>query len=110
MQGRMRLKPIVLVVALAALSGCGSDDEPVPTTTVSLPPDDVTTTATRPDEPAPAPEPDQPQGPAETATEDPRRTELEREPGQAVRDYVAALDSRDGAAVCALLAEDALAD
>jgi hypothetical protein len=99
-----------LALVLAAIAGCGSDDEPAPTTSVAIPSPQTTTTETTPAEPAPPPEAGQPPGPAETPTADPRRTELEREAGEAVREYVAALDAGDGAAVCALLAEDALSE
>jgi hypothetical protein len=42
-------------------------------------------------------------GPAETATEDPRTNSLEETAGGTVRDYIDAINAKDGDAVCALL-------
>lgn len=109
MQGSMRAKTISIaagaLVALAA-AGCG-DDEPqtAPTVTVGLP---SSTTPTSTAESAAPPPTGEPSGPAETATEDPRVNELERDAGRTVRRYVEALDARDGEAVCGLFAPGAL--
>jgi hypothetical protein len=101
------------LVALATLaSGCGGNDETTaPTVTVSM----AQTSSTTPVQPPaggstaeePATEPDG-TGPAETSTTDPRTNRLERAAARTVRSYVGALDDRDGAAVCALLAPGAL--
>jgi hypothetical protein len=109
MLNEMRLKPTVRAAALLAVAaGCGSDPEPAATTSVALPPAETTTVTAPPDEPAPPPEPAEPPGPAETATEDPRINALERRAAGTVRAYVGALDARDGAAVCELLADGVL--
>lgn len=108
---------LALAVLAAALGGCGDDDEAAPTTTVLISPEPTGPTSTgqttdaeaEPDADADAPpEPDKPSGPAETANEDPRSTELERAAARTVRGYVAALDARDGERVCALLAPGAI--
>ena len=102
------------LVALAPVAGgCGGSDETTaPTVTVSVPQTSSTTTSVQP--PAgdstteqPATEPDG-TGPAETSTTDPRTNRLERSAARTVRSYVDALDDRDGAALCALLAPGAL--
>jgi len=85
----MRL--VVLATALA-FAGCG-DDEPQ-STAVSAQSTATTTTTTATE--------------AEAPPGDPRRTALEQSAEQTVRDYVDALDARDGAAVCDLFAPDAL--
>ncbi len=104
----MRAKTISIATgALVALTvaGCG-DDEPqaAPTVTVALPSSSTTPSAST-TTPPPAGEPS---GPAETATEDPRVNELEREADRTVRRYVEGLDARDGEAVCPLFAPGAL--
>jgi hypothetical protein len=108
---RIRLPGLGVTLALLALAGCGGSDSPASTTvTVSLP---STSTTRAPTAPAtvPAPtasgEPDG-TGPAETATDDPRVNALEHEAAATVRDYVAALNARDGAAVCELLVPGAI--
>lgn len=101
---------IAVFAAAAALAGCGGEDQaPVaPTTTVALPPTTsptvATSTTTATDETSPPPVAEQPPGPAETANADPRVNELERRAASTVRAYVGAIDDRDGARVCALLA------
>lgn len=102
----------VAAVALA-LGGCGDDAEPPARTTVVISPETTGSTTTRQTTEAgegegSAPEPDKPSGPAETPDDDPRVTALERAAARTVRDYVAALDARDGARVCALLAPGAI--
>ena len=106
----MRLKTISIAtgaLAMLAMAGCG-DDEPqsVPTVTVALP--SSSTTSSSSTTTAPPPPVGEPSGPAETATEDPRVNELEREAGRTARLYVDRLDARDGQAVCALFAPGAL--
>ena len=105
----MRAKTISIAAgALVALvaAGCG-DDEPevAPTVTVALPSSTTTPSPSTTSTPPPAGEPS---GPAETATEDPRVNELEREADRTVAEYVKGLDARDGEAVCALFAPGAL--
>jgi hypothetical protein len=103
-----------LVVAAAALaltgaSACGDDGAPEQqTVTVSLP-QQAATASTPSTVPAPTAsgEPDG-TGPAESATSDPRVNELERTAAQTVRDYLKAINAKDGAAVCDLLAPEAL--
>lgn len=102
---------MITAAVLVVGGGCGGGggDDAQTTTTVVVPaptttsvPDEEQTTTTEP----PAGEPD---GPAETATEDPRVNARERAAANTVRAYVAALDARDGEAVCALLAPGSLA-
>ncbi len=106
------LSPLIAAVALA-LAACGGDDE-TPTATVVVQPPSTTTEAEapptdKPEEQPPAePGPTPSSGPAESAGFDPRVNERERDAARAVREYVAALDSRDGAAACALLVPGAL--
>jgi hypothetical protein len=109
---RRSIPPAALALALLALAGCGGGDASTPasTVTVSIPqststaaPAQGSTTAA----PTPVTEPDG-TGPAETATDDPRTNALERSAARTVRHYVDALDDRDGAAVCELLAPGAL--
>jgi hypothetical protein len=101
---RIRLLGLVVVVVLAALSGCGGDTAPSSTTlTVTAPPSaspsaSQTTVQTEPDG----------TGPAETATEDPRVNSLEETAGRTVRKYIDAIDAKDGAAICALLLPGAI--
>jgi hypothetical protein len=110
---RRQTLPAVLVVAMLAIAGCGGDHPaPAPTVTVSIP----QTTSTAPTQGSVAPaaptasgEPDG-SGPAETSTEDPRTNALERSAARTVRRYVDALNARDGAGVCDLLAPGALDD
>jgi hypothetical protein len=101
----MRAKTISLA-ALAALSvtGCG-DSEPQTATTVTVALPSTTSTSGSTMEAPPAGEPP---GPAESATEDPRVNAVERRAGRTARRYIEALDARDGAAVCAVLAPGAL--
>ena len=109
MEGFKSFKPITVgllsIVAAAASAGCGGNDgQTASTTTVSLPAASTTTvTAT-----SEATKPGEAPGPAETATEDPRVTALERRAERTARDYIEALDARDGAAVCDLLAPGAI--
>lgn len=101
---------IAILVAAGVAAGCGGSDEPpvASTTTVALPPSASTTattsTPTQPPGDADPPVASEPPGPAETATADPRVNELERRAAATVRAYVRAIDERDGARVCALLA------
>ncbi len=96
-----------IVVAMAI--GCG-DDEPPTASTVTVSVAQTSTTATPSTVPAPTAsgEPDG-TGPAESATDDPRVNALERAAANAVRTYIAALNARDGEAICALFVPGALA-
>lgn len=95
------------VVVALLIGGCGGDDKSPATVTVSVPPSTSTTTPPPSTATTTSNEPDG-TGPAETSTSDPRTNALERSAARTVRSYVGALDDRDGAAVCALLAPDAL--
>jgi hypothetical protein len=66
-----------------------------------------TTSAGSGDEPA-APNPQKPHGPAETAESDPRLTGDEQAAADTAREYIAALDTRDGEAVCGLMTTGAI--
>jgi hypothetical protein len=108
MQGPMRPVPIrsfaaALALALTSptLAGCG-DDEPIPPLTA---PEDAATPEPAADQPPPI---DKPSGPAESGLDDPRQTALERDAERTVRQFIAALDARDGARACSLLAEGVL--
>lgn len=92
---------------VTALAGCGEKDETVPAAPQTTPAaTGTTTTSTAGRRPPPRGEPTEP---AENPPGgDPRATALERDAAAAVRDYVAALDAADGAAVCRLLAPRAL--
>lgn len=104
----------LLAVLAVAATACGERDEPE----LSGAPERVTspTTNTVTAEPTgqpPGNKPDPPppgktSGPAEGPGSDPRVTELERAAERAVRDFVEALERRDGEAACALLAPGAL--
>ena len=89
---------IATLAAAAAIAACGDDSEPAPTTTVTLPSEAATTTPADPEPGAGAPPPQQaePDAPAETAEADPRVNARERAAARTVREYVAALDARDG--------------
>jgi hypothetical protein len=99
------LAATLLAAGVLLAAGCGEKDEPG-TTTASTPASTTTTTTREGDtatetEPANSPKPQGPT-PAELAAK--RRREAE----SVVDDYIKALDRRDGAAVCALLAPGAL--
>ena len=103
----------ILAAAALALGGCGGGDPAEPsTTTVALPPSGSTTpsSTTTAEQPAAPPAAEQPPGPAETATDDPRVNEVERRAARAARDYIEAIDARDGARVCALLSSGSLGE
>lgn len=107
--------PLALTIGLLAAGGCGDGEATTETQTPA-----TNTTAT--DQPraddhpdtehgsgeVPPPSQDKPSGPVESGAGDPRVTALERAAARAVRSYVAALDARDGAEACALLAPGAL--
>jgi hypothetical protein len=99
---RIQVPALALALALATLVGCGDDGTPSSTTlTVSLPPSaSSTTTSTTPTTVSTVPDGT---GPAETPTEDPRTNSLEDTAGLTVRDYIDAINAKDGGAVCALL-------
>jgi hypothetical protein len=102
---RATLALAITALAVAAMTGCGEGDSaPATTITVSLP--QASTTSTVP-APTASGEPDG-TGPAESATEDPRTNALERSAARTVRRYIEALNARDGAAVCELLAPGAI--
>ena len=103
MQGLNTAKtvPVALIALIAVAAGCGGDrPQNAPTVTVELPSSTSATTGTTTE----APPPGKPPGPAETATDDPRVNELERDADRTVGRYVRGLDARAGDAVCALLA------
>lgn len=93
-----------LLPVLIALAGCGGDEPIAPLTTTGTGAAAATTTHR-----APPPAADTGHGPAEDAQQDPRRTALERAAESTVREYVAALDARDGERVCAVLAPGVIA-
>ena len=104
--------PVIAALACAALfCGCGGDPPAPSTTTVALPPSTTsappaatTTTPTTSPTTEEPPVAEQPPGPAETASDDPRINALERRARATVAAYVRAIDERDGARICALLA------
>lgn len=109
---RAVLATAIAAIAIAGALGCGDDESPgAPTVTVSLPQTSTTATGEAPTSTVPAPtasgEPDG-TGPAESATEDPRINALERSAARTVRAYFAALNARDGEAICELLAPGAI--
>jgi hypothetical protein len=113
-----------VAVAVALAAGCGDDDEPDPpraddvTTTTSAPAAETTQGTANGNEgpsnaqPAAGDKPprDKEQGPTESGDADPRLTGLERAAMRTVEDFVAALDARDGALACSLLAPGALSE
>ncbi len=104
---RSSLPAVLATIALAALGGCGEDTPPQQTTvTVSAPQSPASTSTTVP-APTASGEADG-TGPAESATDDPRVNALERSAARTVRRYIEALNARDGAAVCELLAPGAI--
>ena len=117
---RRILAGLAAVALAASASGCGDNESPGATSTSSHS-TTVTTTETRSPPSADgasaggqggsggeAPPDGKPSGPAESGNGDPRVTALEREAGAAVRRYIAALDDRDGDAVCGLLEPGAI--
>lgn len=110
---------LAAATAALALAACG-DDEPAPATTTAG--EATTTMSSQASEPEPPtaerdpkpkpgagdPPPGKPAGPAESAEHDPRLTRVERDAMRTVREFVAALDARDGARACELLAAGAL--
>jgi hypothetical protein len=107
-----RAGPALLLSCLAIAVGvaaCGDDDDDGGATSPTLPQTTETTTAPPADEPAddePAAEDGEPA--PEEVDEGPRLSPDERAAARAMRDYVRALDDRDGDAVCALLAPGAI--
>jgi hypothetical protein len=109
---RAVLAVTIAVIAGTGLLGCGDDASPdAPTVTVSVPQTSTTATSEPPSSTVPAPtasgEPDG-TGPAESATEDPRINALERSAARTVRAYFAALNAKDGEAICELLVPGAI--
>jgi hypothetical protein len=109
---KMRAAAATCVLA-ATLAACGDDESAAPTTTRPLEAattqstPSTSTTTTR--ELAPDEEPrGEPTKPAEAPPGDPRVNELERKAAATVRRFVAALNARDGDAVCASFAPGAL--
>jgi hypothetical protein len=99
-----------LLVAIAVVAAGCDDESPAPASTTTIPvPATPSTSTTAAETSTTSPPAAEPSGPAETATEDPRVTARERAAERTVREYVAALDSGDGVAVCILLAPGALA-
>jgi hypothetical protein len=107
---RIQLPGLAVVVALATLAGCGDDGAPSSTTLTVTAPAAGTSTTTAATQGSTTP-PSQPDGtgPAETATEDPRTNSLETSAANTVRDYIDAINAKDGAAVCAILVPGAIA-
>jgi hypothetical protein len=93
-----------LLAAIVALgvAGCGDDDDDGTTTSPTQPGSADTTTTDESDADDGAIEPQEPAA-DEGEPSEPRLTPDERAAAQTVRAYVAALDDRDGQAVCALL-------
>jgi hypothetical protein len=105
----MRSPEAVLLVSVALAAGvaaCGDDDDET-TTSPTQPSSAGTTTGdqARPDDNEPEPEE---QDDSEGEPSEPRLSPDERAVARAVRAYVDALDQRDGAAACALLAPGAI--
>jgi hypothetical protein len=103
--GPALLACVVLAVAIAA---CGDDDDNADPSTSPTQPSSAETTT---DAEAPAEEPEADgNGPPADRDEPakPRLSPDERAAARAVRAYVGALDDRDGAAACALLAPGAI--
>jgi hypothetical protein len=100
---------ICAVAAAIALgvAGCGDDDDATTTTSPTQP----SSAETPRDDQSPGdehvPEPDDQDG-ADTEPSEPRLSPDERAVARAVRAYVEALDQRDGAAACSLLAPGAI--
>jgi hypothetical protein len=95
---------MILALVCVAPAGCGDDDEPIPPLTA---PEDSASPGLE-DESGQAPPSEKPSGPAESGSDDPRQTELERGAERTVRRFISALDAGDGTVACALLAEGAL--
>jgi hypothetical protein len=110
---RSAIAVLAAAIGLAAtVAACGeeSESEPAAPEVEATRPVDAdgakpAENGSRPQKPPNAPG----SGPAETPEGDPRLTALEREALRTARDYVAALDARDGAHVCSLLTPGALA-
>jgi hypothetical protein len=101
---------IAAAASLLGMTACGGDEQEAPTVVVetTTTPADGAPVEQPPEQPAAEPDPTPSSGPAESAAFDPRETVGEREAARAVRDYVAALDARDGEAACDLLAAGAI--
>ncbi len=110
---------IALIALLSILGGCGERSEPE----LDGPPQVVGPesagggdggadglTGLEENPAAEQPPPGKPGGPAETADNDPRVTALERAAGGTVREFVTALDQRDGSRACSLLSPGALGE
>jgi hypothetical protein len=95
---------MILALVCVAPAGCGDDDEPIPPLTA---PEDSAVPELE-QESGQAPPSEKPSGPAESGSDDPRQTELERGAERTVRRFISALDAGDGTAACALLADGAL--
>lgn len=99
------------LLATLALGACGERDEP---DLAAAPEIEMPATTTEQDPPSEGaddgPPPGKPGGPAESGDRDPRVTALEAAAGRTVKQFVAALDRRDGDGACALLAPGALAE
>ena len=122
MQRRMTSATMTAILAslvMWGLGGCGSEDESTPAGAeepaagIDAQPSDENREDQAADGEADDREPPpegKPSGPAESGAGDPRVTELEREARRTVREYVAALDARDGERACGLLAPKALGE
>jgi hypothetical protein len=97
---------VAAALALAA-AGCGDDDDETTTTSLTEPSSAETPTDDQSPGDEHVSEPDGQDG-AESEPSEPRLSPDERAVARAVRAYVEALDQRDGAAACALLAPGAI--
>lgn len=102
------------IAGALALAACGGDEpgsasEPAPSSTPSQAAEPAPAEAEAEPQPdAGEPAPGHQGGPVESAESDPRLTGPERAALRTVREYIAALDARDGERVCSLLAPGAL--
>lgn len=100
----VRLPLVIALFSVSVVAGCGDDDEAQPTTSPTQPPTaEAPPAAEGGDDPA-EPEDGESDAPEQSAPAPDRPSAAERAAVRAVRDYVAALDARDGAVLCSLLA------
>jgi hypothetical protein len=99
---------LACIAVAIGITACGDDDDAETATSPTQPPAAETTTDA--EAPTDEPQPDNDAEPGDAQDEDagPELSPDERAVARAVRAYVEALDQRDGAAVCALLAPGAI--